>query len=289
MNDIPLKYMEAVRCYQVVDFEGIKLHPIKVRDYRDFQNARPAIDFLQQSLPVRYLSIPLLSAYYLMDYDAMENGEQSPGLFARTLQFLALSLDYEPDLPMQERVGGLARGIYVSTDDRSKLTAVAFQQDGEEKKITPALFQRMRPVLAAQNGVELESEDANPELVEAERDLAALRNEGVDFDIRHLISSVSAISGTDESEMMDWPVLKLMNRADAFERMLSYLVCGFGAMSGAQFKGGNPVPSPFYPKTKKGSDALISMNRFTNGNPVQVSQSGAPTIPTGDFSSGLSQ
>lgn len=279
MVDIPLKYKDAVQFYQDIDFEGITLHPIKVRNHRDFQNARPAIDFLQQSLPVRYLSVPLLSAYYQMDYEALENGEQSSGLFARALQFLVLSLDYEPEKDMADRIGDLANGIYVDANDRSKLVAVAFEQDGQEKRITPVMFQRMRPVLAAQNGIELESEDANPELVEAERDLSSLRSEGIDFDISHLVSFVSAWSGVKEDDMLDWPILKLTNTGNTFERTFSFLLYGFGAMNGAQFKGGNPVPSPIYPKARSGSDALIAMDQFTNGNPVTISESGPPPGP----------
>lgn len=277
MNDIPLKYKDAVRFYQDIDFEGITLHPIKVRNYRDFQNARPAIEFLQQSLPVRLLSIPLLSAYYKLDIEAMENGEPSPGLFAGTLQFLVLSLDYKPEISdISERVENLARGIYVEASDHTKIAAISFEQNGEEKRITPSLFQRMRPVLAAQNGIELESDDANPELVEADRDLASVRSEGIDFDVSHLISFVSVWSGEKEGEILNWPVLKLINHGNVIERTFSFLLYGFGAMNGAQFKGGNPVPSPIYPKDRNGSEALIAMDKFTNGNPVTVSESGPP-------------
>lgn len=281
MTDVPLKYQEAVNTYQVVDFEGFRLHPIKVRDYRAFSNARPAIDFLQQSLPVRWLSVPLLSAYYGMEYECYEKGEEPPGLFARALLFLALALDFMPELDEWERVRRLSEGILVDGNDHGKLVGVVIGTGEDQKTLTPVIFQRMRPVLAAQNGVRLESEDANPELVEADRDIAEQNSENMDFDVSHLVTGVCALTGKDETELMDWPILKLTRRSESIERILGYLVCSFGEMSGAKFKGGSPFPSPFYPKTTRGSRALIDMNTFTNGQQVSVSENAPSGLTPG--------
>ena len=271
--DIPLKYQEAVNTYQVIDFEGFRLHPVKVRDHQTFSNARPAIDFLQQSLPVRWLSVPLLSAYYGMEYECYEKGEESPKLFSRALLFLALALDFMPELDAAERVMRMAERVLVDGNDHGKLIGVVVGDGEDQKTLTPVIFQRMRPVLAAQNGIRLESEDANPELVEADRDIAEQNSASLDFDVSYLISGVCAMTGKEETEIMDWPILKLTRRSDSLERILGYLVCSFGEMSGAKFKGGNPIPSPFYPKTTRGSRSLIDMNSFTNGQQVSVSES----------------
>lgn len=276
MNEIPLKIKEEISCYHSVASEGVTLYPIRVREYEMFRKARPAIDFLQQSLPVRYLSMPLLSAYYAMDIENYEKGEPSTGLFARALLFLALSLRYEPEKPPEDRIRGLEKSILVSGENHSVLKGIEFEQDGEVHKITPIQFQRLRPILAAQNGIRLESDDANPELIEAERDLAELNGPELDADIHSLICSVSALSGTDEAEIYEWPILKLFRRSEAYERMLNYLICGFASSSGATFKGGNPVPSPFYNRVKRDSDALIDMASFTKGQNVAVSEGGPP-------------
>ena len=271
MNEIPLKYQEKVDTYEPIDFEGITLYPIKVRDYAYFQDARPAIEFLQQSLPVRYLSMPLISAYFAMDVENLEAGKPSDGLFLRTLLFLILSLRLYEDMERQEAVKELAQGIFVEADSPSKLKEIRFLQDGEVKSITPVQFQRMRPVLAAQNGIRLESTDVNPELAEAERDIAEQSGPDLDHNMATLVSSIATLTGGTESELYGWPIVKLFRRKETYERVLSYLVCGIATAQGAKFKGGNPVPSPFFERKDKDNGVLIDMAAFTKGNRVNIS------------------
>lgn len=42
---------------------------------------------IQQALPVRYAVMPLLTAYWVMDLESMERGEEPVGLFNRALAF----------------------------------------------------------------------------------------------------------------------------------------------------------------------------------------------------------
>lgn len=276
MYEIPLNIREAIYTYRPVDTEGLRLYPITVREYELLQNARPAIDFLQRSLPVRYLSVPLLSAYYAMDVESFENDEPSNGLFPRALLFLVLALRYKPEDTVEERIRSFASRILVSSEDHTVLTGIVFDMDGEEYKITPIQFQRLRPILAEQNGIILESDDANPELVEAERDIAEMNGPELDHNIYSLISSVATFSGVDEAEIYDWPVLKLYRRKEAYERALYFLVYGFASANGAQFKGGNPVPSPFYNRIDHDSSSLVDIGSVTGGKQVTVSEGGLP-------------
>ena len=276
--EIPLQYRYAIDTYQPVNFEGIMLYPIKVRDYEAFGNARPAIDFLQQSLPVRYLSMPLLSAFYAMDVENSQQGKEPDGYFLRAMLFMVLSLRFRPELPMKDRLHEFLSGVYSSADDPTVLKRIEFQQDGETKEVTPILFSRMRPVLAAQNGIELISTDANPELIEAERDLAELNGPEIDYNLQALLSFVAALSHAEEGEIYDWPILKLNRRRDSYERVLQFLLCGLASANGAQFKGGNPVPAPIFARKEQTSNALIDMAAFTKGQKVSVSESGPPTF-----------
>lgn len=279
MNEIPLKYQEKVDTYQPIDFEGIMLYPIKVREYALFQTARPAIEILQQSFPVRYVSMPLLSAMHAMEVENLQEGKESTGLLFRALLFLVLSLGLHRELTAEERVQELVDGIVVSAENHSVLKEIRFMQDGEVKSITPVIFQRMRPVLAAQNGIKLESSDVNPELAEAERDLAEQNGPKLDTSIASLITSLSALTGKEESEIYGWPILKMSRRRESFERIFAYLVCGFATASGSKFKGGNPVPSPFFERLDGDSGSLIDMYEFTKGHQVSVSA----TAPTQGF------
>ena len=54
MNPLPLHIEKAVSRYKPVEYLGYKLFPIKVREIEEFTQARPAIEFVQRSLPTTY-------------------------------------------------------------------------------------------------------------------------------------------------------------------------------------------------------------------------------------------
>ena len=150
--------------------------------------------------------------------------------------------------------------------DPMKLKSLVYTPDGEEIcEITPAKFQRMRPILAAQNGIRLQPEDANPELVEAEEELRRQNAPELEADIGTLVASVAAVSGTEEREIYDWPIAKLLARQKAYQRMMDYVVCGIGEANGTKWKKGNPYPSPFFDRKKEGSAAMIALTDFAGG------------------------
>ena len=186
--------------------------------------------------------------------------------------FLALALRYRPELKDEDRVADLTEHIFTSAEDPTVLKGIDIRQNGTTHTITPVLFQRMRPILAAQNGIVLESDDANPELVEAERDIAEQTAPELDYDLGSLVSSLAALTGTEESDVYNWPVLKFTRRQEALERVFSFLVYGVASASGAKFKGGNPVPSPFFARKERDSGTLIDMAAFTRGHNVAVSK-----------------
>ena len=130
----------ACRRYEEVQAEGLTLYPILVEEMETFELARPGIDIVQQSLPVAYAVMPLLAAYYKMEYDAMGRGEETVGLLSRALLMLALSLRLGRGKPLDERLKAFR--CKVDTKDPSRLTAVEFVLHGEELwRITPAQFQ----------------------------------------------------------------------------------------------------------------------------------------------------
>lgn len=251
--------LKSIRTYQPIETEGVTLWPIRVKEYEEFLTASPAIEVIQQSLPAKWMSVPLLQAFYAMAYEAFQNGENQIGLLSKCLLFLALSLRLGEGEEIQDRIRKF--DLVVAKDDESKLRAIRFQQDGQEREITPITFYRMRLILAAQNGIELVSDNANPELIEAERDLAQANSASLDIKIESLISTVAAFSSCQEEEIDEWPILKMKNRQKAYNRMADYLIYGIGATQGTKYKGGNPVPNLFYDK-KKSSSALISLESF---------------------------
>lgn len=263
--ELSLAIKKAVRTYSEIETDGITLYPIPVSRWDEFMLARPALELMQQTLPVRYLSMPLLSAYYAMDYEAVTDDGIPTGLFGRALLLLLLALRLGRDGEGVEQMVKHFR-LRVDTDDPSKLLAVEFSQNGEMmQSITPVQFSRLREIIAAQNGVELVSADANPELVEAERDIAEQKSAKLSGDFGELFSTVAALSHEDEKTIMKWPIKKLMDRKDAYARVLGYLLCGVSEANGAKWKGGNPYPSPFFSRMEQGSGALIALDRFAGG------------------------
>lgn len=196
MYELPLQIQKAVRTYKPIAFDGLTLNPILVEDYEAFLLASPAIDAMQRSFPIEYVSMPLLAAYYQMDYDAMTKGEQPVGLFYRALLFLALSLRLGTDREAIRR----GEVFQIHVDPKNMATLRAISADGIPP-ITPVLFQRMRPVLAAQNGIRLTSDDANPDLVLAERSLAAQNAPALSLRLEDLVASVAVMTNSEESDI----------------------------------------------------------------------------------------
>lgn len=137
-------------------------------------------------------------------------------------------------------------------------------------EVTPVLFQRIRPILAEQNGIELIPDSANPELVQAERDIAEQSGVKLKADFSDMIATVAMMNGVDEEIIDNWPILKMLKRKRAAERVLAYLVCGIGESSGGKFKNGNPFPSPFFDRDNDTSSALTAIEDFVGGEGLKA-------------------
>lgn len=253
MNELPLQYKRAAARYKPIMDSGLTLYPVRVRDYDLFQLARPALEVLQSSLPVAYLSMPLLQVYFQLDViGPVTSGAAATGLWGSALLALSLALRLGEGMEPEERIRQFRPAVTV--EDKTRLKALRATINGEEMiEITPVQFQRLRRIIAEQNGVVLESDCADPELVKAERDLAAMKEATLKVDLEQLVSSVCALTGADEAEIDDWPIRKLTSRANALQRAMQYIVCGVGEMNGASWKGGNPVPHPFYERAQRDS------------------------------------
>ena len=264
MNQIPASIQSKIRRYAPVDIDGVTLYPVTVDEYDAFNQARPAIEFVQQSLPVAYVSMPLLQAFYSIDMESLSEAKLPSGLFARAILFLALALRLGRGDSTENRLRRFK--VRVSPNDVKRLVAISFDIDGEERyDITPVKFQRWLPILAAQNGIALADATDNPALLKAEEVIQAKKGVDVDVSLEAAVSSVALFSGVDDESIYDWPILKLTHRRQALQRAMDYMICGIGEAQGAKWKHGNPVPSPFFPRKKEGSVAAIPMSEFAGG------------------------
>lgn len=271
MSDIPTKILKQIRRYEPVEMDGLTFYPVLVEEYEEYQIARAAIEFMHQRLPRVFLNVPLLQAYFALDSQSVADEKIPTGLMPRAVLFLALSLRLGKGLPVEKRISLFRPRV----DSGGRLKGLLFSPDGEEIcEITPAKFQRLRPILAAQNGLEIPPEDANPELVDTEREIAAKRAPNLDVNPESLIASVAALSGADEKEIYEWPIAKLQNRNRALHRAMDYLICGVGEAQGTKWKNGNPVPNPFFDRKKEGSAAKVALSEFASGAALDAVRDG---------------
>lgn len=268
-ENLSFEIRKSIRKYEPIEVDGLTLYPITVERYEEFLWARKSLDFLQQSLPVNLMSLPLLSAYYRMDIQAVEHGENGTGLFTASLLLLGLALRLMPHGNVEQIVHRFQP--VADRNDPTRLKCLRFLVNGEElHEITPIQFTKLRPIIAAQNGVELESADANPELLEADRDLAVKNSMNLDMSVEAMMSAAALITGKDEDEIMDWAILKLNNRLTTAHTIMDYIICGIGEAQGTTWKGGNPTPHPWFEKAKNKDGGLIAIERFANGQGIQA-------------------
>lgn len=270
IQNLSKSMVRKIQRYEPIEAEGLTLYPICVREFEEFSTARPAIDFLQQSLPVALMSKPILQAFYRMELDAAERGEKSEGMIFKSILFLILAMRVREGEEIEERMNAVR--IVPSREDPKRLERVLILTESGEKSITPAQFQRLRPILAAQNGIELVSENANPELVQAERDIAELNAPKLDFSLEAMKASISLLSGISDADMDDWSILRLMRQKDALQRIFGYLLCGAAEAQGAKWKDGNPYPSPLFDRIRDSCGGVVPLESFAGGGGMRAVQ-----------------
>ena len=281
MNGLSPEIERQINRYRPVIFEGLTLYPVTVEHYEIFTNCTPALGFMQQSLPAAMLAKPLISVFFEMELaeahtnkPSGENGEpeDKPGnLFTRSIIALVLALRLGEGQPMQERLKRV-----LPTFDRKtgkKLQSLILITDGGKPiEISPVKFGRLRPVIAAQNGIEIPPLDANPELVEADRAVRMMNAPKLEMVLEDKVSFVALASGVDENEIYDWPILKFNRRSIAAERVLSYLIYGIGENSGmVKYKNGNPCPSPYF-RRKQQSLGMVALSEFRRGAEQEINK-----------------
>ena len=247
MNELTLDIKKSIGKYEPIETEGLTLYPITVENYYEFLTAKPSLDFMQQTLPIELMSIPLLDAYFRIDMGLVD-GIQPTGLFTQALLALALALRLMPHGKPEEQV----RKFPIVPDDvnnPTRLKHLRFVRNGEEIcTITPVQFGRLRPIIAAQNGVELVSDTANPELIQAEMDIQQMNQAfELDVNIDDMKATVAMNQRMRMKDLDDWTILEFDLMKQAIDREKHFMVYGIGEASGmVKFKNGNPVPSLFF-------------------------------------------
>lgn len=245
-----------------INWNGLTLFPIQVKDMDLFLTAQMGLTASQQTLPGKYVVMRYLEALYALDYDVRISGGTGGGLFQCVLLFLKLSLRLEvikgadglEYLPIQYRTEG---------DNPRKLVALEVQQGDAKAQITPQDFNQLREILAAQNGVELPDETLNPELVQAERDLKGKNALNLKVDSEALLYSVSVKTNVPLEEIWEWTIRRFRLVERAIDRTTGHLIAALTEAAGAKYKNGNPYPSWKYDKDED-SSGVVELSGLIN-------------------------
>ncbi len=245
--DLSVHMRRMVDRYIPITAEGVTLYPITVAELEIFNSTRPALEFMHQILPVSMMQIPLLTALYQLELTMpTKETEVKFDLFTKTVLLLALSLRLGYGLPEAQRISRC--GVEYDPENPLNLLALQFRTDsGGEIRITPEQYGRLRYIIAAQNGAEIQPYDANPQLVFAERQILADRAPDLKKDLANKVAWVAAKSSEKEEAVYDWPILKFERRATVLQTELNYLIYGIAQCSGlVKYENGNPCPSPYF-------------------------------------------
>lgn len=245
----------AVKKGTPIQWNGLTLFPIQVKDMDLFLAAQLGLTASQQTLPGKYVVMRYLEALYALDYDVRTSGGAGGGLFTRVLLFLKLSLRLEV-IKGEDGIEYFPIQQLTERDNPRKLVALGVQQGDVKAQITPQDFNQLREILAAQNGVELPDETLNPELVQAERDLKDKNSLNLNVDSESLIYSVSVKTHVPLEEIMEWTIRRFKLTERAVDRSTGHLVAALTEAAGAKYKNGNPFPSWKYDREDDSSGVV---------------------------------
>lgn len=266
--ELPVHIQRAVERFQPVTVEGVTLYPITVDEIEEFGYARPALEFMQQCLPVAMMQIPIISAFYQLELASsaeIEPGLPKTTLFTQAVFSLLLALRLGQGKGRNERVAQHAVYEHEQDNPLNLKRIILFDENGKATEITPRLFQRLRPIIAAQNGAVIPPVDANPDIILAERQILSNRAPKLNRDFGKMVSWVSAKCGVLEEDVYGWPILRFARRAEVLQRELDYLIYGIGQAGGmVTYKDGNPCPSPYFEKIMDAVPAKM-LNEIGNG------------------------
>ena len=268
-----IRHGEPIECL------GLTFYPITVARYEEFLELKNAWIVRLSSLPLQYAIKPFLSALWALDLDTFEKSGKVVGFFARVIQLLYLSLRLE------YKTEDAFKAIYYQHDNPKELLYIEVTQDDNTVKITPQDFTAyIHLIVAEQNGLELPDESFNPEIVEAEQQMAneASKKNPLIFDTDTLIASVAYLSHLTEKELDEWTILQFEHRIKAIERDKRYMLYGQAELSGmVKFPKGNPYSSWCY-DSKSLTAALVELGD------LQQKHSGLGDI-VGTVNAGLAQ
>ncbi len=216
---------------------GITLHPLKMRDYAEWADAKTALLCRLATFPAEYAVMPYISALYALDCDILLHTGKAAGYIERVCRLLCLSLN----LSLEYKANVMRFNAQANKPQR--LESITINTGELTTTIKPQQFKRIRETIVLMNGEELPDDADNPELIAAKAQKAEIAGAHLKYSIQDLISSVAYKSGIQEGEILDWTIREFMQRKNAIDRDKHHTINAIIEGYGAKWKNGNPTPS----------------------------------------------
>lgn len=231
------KYSEAVRTFQPIEYAGLKFYPLLVKHTALYQNAKPAMELMLSTLPLRYVRMTWAQALDALDREAMDKHIKT-GYFGSFILLLcvALRLDLEKN----------PQACIIGRNTDNSISAIVVQQEGKDPvALTHKDFGEVREILAAQNGYTIPDENWNPDLVRAQAYLRDQEsNSAGGGSLEDAVFALAAATGRRTAEIWDWPLREYMGMQNAVDRRLRFEIFTSAELSGqVKFTKGNPYPT----------------------------------------------
>ena len=232
-----------IRKGECVKLCDLNFYPITMSHYDEFLQCKEIITMRLSILPVKYISMNYFNALWNYELDSIKTFGSKTGVFEKLIKFLGMSLRI--DITSDSLLSSPTT-IFREQNDSLLIDEFTVTQNEKTIKITSSEFsQKIRSLVALQNGLVLPNENENADLIRA-NDIKKTLNadSNIKFDIEQQISAVAYNSHIPEKEIWNWTVREFINRDNAIERDKKYHIYAQAELSGmVTFKNGNPVPS----------------------------------------------
>lgn len=231
------RYKEAASQNKEIVFRGLTFHPLKVKHYALYRNAKPSMELMLSSLPIRLARMSWCRCLDSIDQTTMQETGKTEGLLLSILLILNEALNLHAEIDKSR--------MQILRNEAGELQAIVLRT-GQNKvaALDMAAMSEVRKILAIQNDYTIPNESWNPELVKAQAYLQSQQKSDLKFDLETLVYSVALNSGKDPDDVWDWPIRKFERMQAAIDRRLCFEIYTMADLGGhVKFKHGNPCPS----------------------------------------------
>ncbi len=252
------KYTKEIREFLPIEFEGLKFHPLKVKHFALYQNAKPAMELMLSTLPVRYVRMTWIEALEALDREAAKENIRT-GYFVSLLLLLNAALQID--------AVSHPENLMIARKDDGRFGGLVITQGETRTVLNENHFSKVREILAAQNGYQIPDENWNPDLVRAQAYLREQKmNTTSSGSLEDAVFALAAAVGQRALEIYEWPIREFTQMQSAVDRRLRFMLCGAAELSGqVKFTKGNPYPTWIWEHKSELPSGFTSLKELDDG------------------------